>query len=242
MIFQQNGYQIRCEWGTDGLEQLAAVCDALIIVDVLSFSTCVAVATERGALVYPYGYKDNRAVEFAAEQGAILADKRSHNQPSLSPASLQHPSIDYGTKLVLPSPNGATLSTMTQHKPTYAACLRNATATAHQAQRHGATIGVIPAGERWRYDGTPALRVALEDWLGAGAVIAALTGTKSPEAQAAEAVFRAHQPTLLATLQSCISGQELAEAGFMVDVALAAEYDVSGRAPRLVDGLYYQAD
>ena len=47
-----------CEWGLNGVLQFASVSDAIVIVDVLSFSTSVEIANSRGAIVYPYRYRD----------------------------------------------------------------------------------------------------------------------------------------------------------------------------------------
>ena len=51
--FNQHEFDIRLEWGLKGVEILAPISDVIIIVDVLSFSTCVDVATGMGATVYP---------------------------------------------------------------------------------------------------------------------------------------------------------------------------------------------
>jgi len=45
MTYDQAEYDIRCEWGMQGVARLAGDCDAVIIVDVMS---CVSVATARG--------------------------------------------------------------------------------------------------------------------------------------------------------------------------------------------------
>ncbi|WP_228376923.1 hypothetical protein [Chryseobacterium vrystaatense] len=47
MIYNQQEFEIRMEWGLKGAEMLAPVSDVMIIVDVLSFSTCVDIATQR---------------------------------------------------------------------------------------------------------------------------------------------------------------------------------------------------
>ena len=44
MYFDQAEYDLRCEWGMQGLLALAPDSDAVVIVDVLSFSTAVDIA------------------------------------------------------------------------------------------------------------------------------------------------------------------------------------------------------
>ncbi len=159
-----------CEWGEQGLRALAPLCDVVIIVDVLSFTTCVDVAVSKGAVVYPYRHKDESASEYARVNHALLAGKRGlAGGFSLSPASLL--GISTGTRLVLPSLNGATLSLTVQHAAIIAGCLRNAVAVAQAAMQLCRRIAIIPSGERWP-DGS--LRPCWEDWVGAGAIIAGL--------------------------------------------------------------------
>ncbi len=234
MYLRQSAFAIRCEWGPQGIEQLAARSDAIVIVDVLSFTTCIDIAVGRGAIVYPYRWRDESSVEFARSVGAVLAGpRRDPDGFSLSPASLQ--TIPPGTRLVLPSPNGATLSLATGSTPTLAGCLRNATALAEAAARMGSRISVIASGERWP-DGT--LRPSVEDLVGAGAIISHLPGSRSPEAEVAVAAFQAARSDLRFFLSECISGRELIERGFTEDVLLAAEMDVSAAAPLLANGAY----
>jgi 2-phosphosulfolactate phosphatase len=186
--------------------------------------------------VLPLAWREPAAVP----EGAVLAGRRGSSSWSLSPSSLFD--IPAGTRLALPSPNGATLSVSaaTHGATVLAACLRNASAvaTAALACRADGAIGVVPAGERWPGDG---LRPAIEDLLGAGAVVAALArhgvGPCSPEALAAADAFEAALRRGLAdALVACSSGRELAVGGFGADVALAAERDVSGAAPVLDNG------
>jgi len=223
----QSAYDIRFEWGSDGLAALIGCSDVVVIVDVLSFSTCVDVAVGRGACVLPFAETGDPARAFAAKAGAMCADARSLDRYSLSPTSLarMHP----GERIVLPSPNGATLSLQTGDLPTFTACLRNGTSVAKATARLGRRIAVIAAGERWPTGG---LRPALEDWLGAGALIRALDGRTSPEAEAACRAFDAAAPRLESALLECVSGQELVERGFAADVVIASKSDVSGCAPR----------
>lgn len=231
MHFDQSDYDLRCEWGLEGLCALRSDCDAVVIVDVLSFSTAVDIVLSKGASVLPYGWKDDSAARFAVEKGAVLAGGRcTDGAYSLSPASLR--SIPPHTLLVLPSPNGSTLSLAATDIPTFTACLRNAPAVAGKAVAYGPRIAVIPAGERWQDN---SLRPCLEDLIGAGSVLAELPGTLSPEAEIAVAAFARVRRSLRETLLRCGSGRELVQKGFALDVELAAEYAVSPVAPMLAN-------
>ena len=229
----QGAYEVRCEWGERAVTLLAPLVDVVVIVDVLSFSTCVEVAASRGAVVLPYPSKDAAAAAFARDAGAALAGERGTG-PSLSPASLL--AIAAGTRLVLPSPNGARLGLAAGATPVLAGCLRNARAAALAARRFGSRVAVIPAGERWP-DGS--LRPALEDWLGAGAILRHLPGRASPEARAAASAYEQHRAALRDTIAACASGRELIERGFAEDVAIATAADVSETVPVLVDGAFH---
>lgn len=235
-FYDQSGFDLRCEWGPQGVEALAPTSDAVIIVDVLSFSTCVEIAVSRGAQVFPFRFKDERAAELAREKNAILATKRGEPGGfSLSPGSLLN--LPEGARLVLPSPNGATLSLLSGETPTLAGCLRNARAVARFAQNFGSKITVIPAGERWETDGS--LRPALEDLVGAGAILSHLSGARSPDAELAVAAYERANADLPGFLRACASGRELTERGFPEDVELAAQENVSDAAPMLgADGAY----
>jgi 2-phosphosulfolactate phosphatase len=211
-----------------GLLAVAEGSDAVVIVDVLSFSTAVDIAVSNGASVLPYRWKDESAKRFASEKGALLASGRSSSGYSLSPVSLR--SIPAGTLLVLPSPNGSTLTLGTNGVRTFTACLRNALAVAKRAAACGRRIAVIPAGERWDDD---SLRPCLEDLIGAGAVLAEMAGTLSPEAELAVATFARFRGTLYDAISRCGSGRELGQRDFAGDIELTAEYAVSSAAPVL---------
>ena len=238
MFFDQQEFDIRCEWGEHGVSVLAPISDVVIVVDVLSFSTSVDIAVHRGAIAFPYRGKDNGAVEFAASVKAILADpKRTRGSLSLSPQSLLQ--LQPGSRIVLPSPNGATLTMAAQPTPVLAGCLRNAQAVALAATNYGPRIAVIPAGERWPQD--YGLRPSVEDLIGAGAIISYLSGRLSPEAASAVAVFQEARSGLDEWLPRCSSGKELIERGYSEDVRLAAQFNVSDSAPILKDGAFVRA-
>lgn len=229
----QAEFTVCCEWGEQGVRRLAPVSDAVVIVDTLSFSTCVEIATNRGALVFPFRWKDEAAVTFAASVNAELAGRRGAGGYTLSPASLTQ--LAAGARLVLPSPNGATLSLLTGTTPTLAGCLRNSRAVARAAMKYGRRVTVIPAGERW---GDGSLRPAFEDLIAAGAIIRHLSGLLSPEAEMARAAFVNLQPDLKRLLADCVSGRELITRDYEGDVELAAQLDVSDCVPVLAAAAY----
>jgi len=235
----QARYAIRCEWGAQGLDQFRSECDVLIVIDVLSFSTAVDVGVSRGARIYPYPWKDGTDEDFVHDNRAAVAAsirKARAGVYSLSPTSLLE--APASLRLVLPSPNGGSLCYAARGESVFTACLRNARAVAAAAVERGATFGVIPAGERWIGG---ALRPALEDLLGAGAVIRHLPGTRSPEAELAARAFAAYTHDLRDALMGCVSGQELRERGHLEDLLLAADLDVSTTAPQLLEGAFERA-
>lgn len=234
-----------CEWGMAGLLALHERVSVLVIVDVLSFSTAVDIAVARGALVHPFPFLDQRAAQQeAARLGAAMAYPRNAagGQYSLSPASLA--TIPRGTRLLLPSPNGSRLSVAAaatkRRIPVLAGCLRNAGAVAAAARRLAGSgaVGVIPAGELWPDGG---LRPAIEDLLGAGAIIERLGGEASPEAELARDAWRMAGQRLGGMIRLSTSGRELVSRGYSSDVDLAVDEAASVTAPLLQDGAYRAA-
>jgi 2-phosphosulfolactate phosphatase len=233
--FSQEAWACRCEWGPGAVAALAPA-DVTIVIDVFSFTTCVDVAVSRGAAILPYAWNDASAGEFAKGQRAELAGRRRQARYSLAPESyLDAPE---GLRCVVPSPNGAQVALAARAVPALlAGCLRNARAVADAAQQLGKSFNVIPAGERW-LDGS--LRPALEDWLGAGAILRWLPGSRSPEAESAVAIFELHRDRLVATLDQCGSGRELHERGHDEDKFIAGQLDVSSFVARF-DGMAFVA-
>lgn len=251
-LFGQGDFSVRLDWGPAGARATRA--DVSVVVDVLSFSTSVTVAVERGIRVFPHQWRGGRAEEFAARHDAVLAvgrleatKDRGVVAPSLSPAGLL--ACEAVPRLVLPSPNGSTIAAALRQSDSNVAigCLRNAQAVATwltPAIEAGRSVAVIAAGERWSHDDS--LRPALEDHLGAGAILSGLVALGygddlSPEASAAVDLLDASASHLGERMHNCVGGRELASKGFSADVDVAADLNVSSVVPVLVDGSFEPA-
>lgn len=242
-VHRQSDARIRFDWGPVGAEAIVDGADVAVVVDVLSFTTAVTVAVDKGMRVLPYRWRDASAASYAEARGAALAVGRSvgdrTGEVSLSPRSIAR--ADNIDRLVLPSPNGSTIAfTLAERGAVVvAASLRNAGAVAAWLAPRlttGAAVAVVAGGERWPDD---SLRPAVEDLWGAGAVISGLLRSgvagPSPEALMAARAYDAIATDIPTQLVSTASGRELVTAGFAGDVAMAAELDVSAVVPVLGD-------
>lgn len=210
--FDQSVYQVRFEWGVDGLARLAPA-DVVVVVDVLRFSSTVGDAVSAGervelASALDWSRNGAAAVAAAAAGDAIVLVGGIRN----------------------------------------ASAVARAVQTVQERRQARTSVAVIAAGEA---DAEGVVRVAVEDQLGAGAVIAALTDLgidhTSPEAAVAAEGFRALRGALRHMLSASGSGRELevgvastarmAAAGITpATVAEAAELDAVDVAPVLADG------
>ena len=244
----QAAYDVRFDWGVDGLEACGAGAAAIVIVDVLRFTTAVSVAVARGAEVLPYVWGvGDAAAAHARRHDAELAGRREDGDWSLSPADLLD--VPAGTRLVLPSPNGSTLGVRGRRpdgRRGRAGRLPAQRAVRWPAWRAAVAgpVAVIAAGERWHGD-LGAMRPAVEDLAGAGAVLAGVADRRrsagsesggasvSPEAAAAIAAFGSIGDDVEGWLAATGSGRELVERGWADDVAVAAALDADTVAPVL---------
>lgn len=253
---QQEGFTVRFEWGMAGARELTRLGDVVVVCDVLSFSTTVSVAMDRGIRVVPSAEAEGPAG--TPWPVAVRREAMDGEHPySLSPEAFRV--APFTSTVVLPSPNGATISAMAAAvgANVLAGCIRNARATAiaalrsirgtdpaGQRRRPVNTVLVIAAGERWP-DGS--LRPAIEDLLGAGAVIAELIrcgvgeADCSPEALVAMRLWNTTS-ALDETLLQCASGRELLLRGFGADVHIALEHNQSAVAALLVDDAFTPLD
>lgn len=237
--------QIHVEWGPSGARLAGDRGDVVVIVDVLAFSTSVALTVERGGTALSYsadeldamGGRDRAAAALAAE---IVAKDRAATTArfSLSPASLE--TIGRGDRLIFTSLNGAACTAAASNAPhVIVGALTNRSAVAQILRRLLADgvaerCTIVACGERWTSvsDEPDSLRPGIEDLLGAGSIVAALTDLRtSPEAEVAATAFVASEHRILDVLRTCVSGRELIERGFPDDVDLAAAIDSIAAVP-----------
>lgn len=244
--YRQDAGALRFDWGLTGATVIAEGAAVVVVVDLLSFTTSLSVAVDLGIEVYPYRLRDVSAAAFAATRQAVLAVGRreaGNTGVSLSPLSIRAAAgrsgpLAGGGRLVLPSPNGASVARALAEAgvSVVGASLRNVNAVAAwvRSAAAGQPVAVVASGERWPGD---LLRPAVEDLWGAGAVLPALldagAGPASPEAMAAVAAFRQVAGDLPAALRACASGQELTADGFGDEIAVAAEWNTSTVVPVL---------
>lgn len=240
---RQSSYGVRFDWGLSGARAVSAGCDVAVVVDVLSFTTTLSVALDEGIVVLPFRVRGEEAAAYAAEHDAVLAVGRSvaqGDQISLSSATIRDREHQ-PERLVLPSPNGSTISyeLVTSSTVVVGASLRNADAVGAWICAEypaGAVVAVIAAGEQWP-DGS--LRPAFEDIWGAGAVLTAMAAhgwqatQYSPESEAAGSAWTSAEPRVTARLEESASGRELIDAGYPRDVAIAGEVNSTRIVPVL---------
>lgn len=238
---------VHVEWGRIGARLAAERGDAVVIVDVLSLTTTLTMAAEAGIDAYVRSAEEldehGGAPAVAEELGATLAVGKRRAEPgqiSLSPATFVRPPLIRSA--LFSSLNGAAAIAAAAASPLVAAaCLRNRSAAARLVARwladhDGARVTVVASGEHWSsvapVDG---FRPAVEDLLGAGAVVEALLRgdgglVASTEARAAAALYGA---VGVAGFADLVGARELRDAGFADDVTLAADVDVTTVVPVL---------
>ncbi len=205
--FDQSTYQVRLDWGVDGLARLAPA-DIVVVVDVLRFSSSIVRAVERGEDV-PL----DAAAHAVSLNGAAVAEAAARTGALVLVAGLRNASAV-------------------------------ATAVLAEQKRRGArtSVALIPAGERTGREAGSVLRFAVEDQLGAGAIVDAL-GTlgidhTSPDAAVAGESFRALRRAVTHLLTASGSGLELIARGERDDVTAAAALDAASVVPVLRDRVF----
>lgn len=225
-------YQVRFEWGVAGLERLAPA-DVVIVIDVLRFTTTVAVALESG--------------------GTVPLDAQAH-AVSLNGAAVAEAAAGSGRADARPADgsraNGGTADgSQANDSPAASAprvllgCLRNATGVAQAvlAEQHRraqrTSVNVIAAGELDSRAPDAAMRFSVEDFFCAGAIIAALSEIgidhTSPEAAAAAEAFLGLRGGIRHLVGASGSARELAARGEGDEVARATQVDATTVVPVL---------
>jgi 2-phosphosulfolactate phosphatase len=245
-------FPIHLEWGKTGAQLAATKQQIVVLVDVLSFSTSLSIACNRGATVLAYSLselKELGGLKVAAKIMDAQASQPNAGRVSLSPTWMS--TVQQGDRIIATSLNGASCAAICDPSPlVLLGCLRNSTATAKRiaaelSHTPKVRVTIVPCGERWssliddkkvgdkeignRKDWRP----GIEDWLGAGAIANALSVlglTLSIEAKIAAEMFLNRANDLPEVLRSSISGRELIAKGFDNDVQLAAMVDADPHA------------
>ncbi|MFC7370958.1 2-phosphosulfolactate phosphatase [Fictibacillus iocasae] len=246
--YNQSGYSVKVEWGQRGAREAAQRGDIIVIVDVLSYSSTVAAALHHGAQVYPFPPPNNeKAKEYAASLGAEMVLGRAEAERTggytLSPVSFKRDDRD--RKFVLCSLNGAACTEAAKAVPALLiGSLVNADVAAKaahdQQKKTGRDITIVPCGEQWEdpHHDENGMRPGIEDYLGAGAILASLEGTFSPEAEVCAASFAACQHNLEQLITQSGSGRELVERGYGADVEFCRCLNTLEQVPVLYNGCF----
>ncbi len=150
---RQADQAVRFEWGPTGAEAVGERASYAVVIDVLSFTTTLSLAVERGLTVFPYRWRDHRAAEYTRSRDAVLAIGRLEARSlkrglgvSLSPAGMAAVTAAEAARIgriVLPSPNGSTIAYGLRESGAVVVggCLRNAEAV-------GELAGLAAGGRR----------------------------------------------------------------------------------------------
>ncbi len=245
-LYTQAPHRCRLAWSFLGVKQAVERKDIIVVVDNISFSSCVTTAINYGGIVYPVFTVEEakkRAVELGAEAAVHRAQVPDKGRFSLSP--MTYIGIEAGTKIVLASPNGAHCSEYGRDSEyLFAGCLLNAKAVADQVNKlldtTDLSVTVIAAGEKWdeSFTTTEQMRMAIEDYLGAGSILANLKYDKSAEAQVCEAAFLSCKDKVEELLWDSESGRELRAKGFGDDVTHCSQLNKYSAVGRFESGCF----
>lgn len=247
--FVQDGYQCRIRWGHRGAAVAAERGDILVIVDVLCFSSTVVTAIQQGISVIPCASSAEAAQISATEKEVVAAVRREaagEHDFSLSPTSFVGKTA--GAVVALPSPNGATCCRIAAANPQcdiLVGCLLNADAVALRVNSilrncdTGRNVTVLACGERWEDNHAEGpLRFAVEDYIGAGAIIDKIEASRSPEAELSARSFVASRHDLNQLIWKCGSGVELRNRGYSQEVHHVSKLNLYSSTPGLVRGRF----
>jgi 2-phosphosulfolactate phosphatase len=212
----------------------------VVVIDTLRATTSIAHAVARGARVEPV--KSVAEARRRRGRGVLIAGERGGQRLSgfdlgNSPAEILRAPLD-GKRLVLTTTNGTgAVARSAQARFILAGALVNARAVAeHVVAQAPESLYLVCAG---RTTG-----IALEDLLGAGAILDALLPRRTDVTELTDGarlsieLFRRERSRLAAALDECESGRNLRRMGAEEDVHLCAMLDALDVAPRLLRGCF----
>ena len=135
-IWEQSGYDVRLDWGGEGVAALGRECAVLVVVDVLSFNTTTDLVVGRGGRVLPVRWRDARSGAGEGDGAVIAGEAASPSGPHLNgnPAG-----DDAGAPL--PQRRDAVRPAAAHGARVLAGCLRNASAVARRPANWAARSG-----------------------------------------------------------------------------------------------------
>jgi len=246
--FDQSFYQVRLDWGREGLARLAPA-DIVVVVDVLPSPTRTGdAAVGRERLVLDESAPAGGASAQGARAGGAAWGDGAPAGGAPASAGASGRSTGAAASAVLADTRGSDVLGGAEASGALimAGSLRNAGAVAkavvaEQHRRGGrVSVTVLPLGEADH--GTGTVRFAVEDHLGAGAIVAALGALgidhTSPEAAVASESFRGLRTAIRHLLTASGSGRELIERHRRDEVLHAAEVDAVDAVAVLRDGVF----
>lgn len=212
-----------------------------VVVDVLRACSTMVTMFQRGVaeVVVAAGVEEARRLARELDAGWLLCGEAGGLPPpgfhyGNSPSQFSRLELG-GRRVVFATSNGTRALAQVAAAPlVLAGALLNATAAARAALATAAPtqgVAIVCAGE----EGGRAF--ALEDAIGAGAIVAAMAEQSELElsdgARAALALYQAHQGDLAAALALSEHGRQLARLGLAEDLAFCARRDLYPLVPRL---------
>ena len=244
--FDQSNYQVRFDWGIDGLARLEPA-DVIVVVDVLRFSTAATRAIEAGReiVLRPELSRNGAPIAHAAREhaarGATVLIGCLRNRGAIADAIVAEQHARGGRMSVVVIAAGERAARRTPLPMLLGSSVPQPGQHAEGGDENPEHGGHDPQGVDQERDAAQLPRFAVEDLLGAGAIIDALITRGidhcSPEASVAAEGFAALQHGLGHLLGASGSGRELAAAGLDGDVAYASALDASSAVAVLRDGV-----
>jgi len=242
--------KVKLDWNIEGLQFALKEKNIIVIVDTLRFSSAVTTAIANGFTIYPVS-NEEKGKEFAKSIGAEMSGRSEIAKYSLSPQSFLKTSDN--KKVVLYSPNGARCAELIKGKDiAYIGCLLNAKAVGKQvtkiSKKTNRNVTIIAAGEKrgielgerieYFKDKKGFQKVfAVEDYLGAGAIISYINLPKTPEAEVCELAFNSSKNKLEKLLLESFSGKYLVQTKRKGDVEWSTQLNYYNVVPIVREGI-----